>query len=293
VWEEAIDRHWGRAVAAGGTWGAAMATVVTVAQSTTGGRFGLNVFSSLTESGTWLSTSALVVTSLAMGAIVFWGATQMCVLTPRGEGVALWKRYFFVSLMLALARSHIFGAFTNHYLEPFAAGCVLTGILTQEMLTPVAEDRMPFAKRLWLTTALGLSVALAVEQGWGILQSLREDTPWKQFTAHLDTVNDPILSETPYVTVRSGRQPYMIDANKFAHLQHDGKFDDAELLRKIKQGEFVAIIAETPLEAPMRPIWGFPSRWLIPMRERYYLDARYVTPERSCTFYVYRPKTQL
>jgi hypothetical protein len=294
VWGEVTDGQLWRAVMTAAVWGAAMAVVVLVAQGMTGGRFALNVFSGLAETGTWISTWALLVTALAVGAAAFWGAILACIgVRPHQAGVMLWKRYFIVSVALAFMRSRIFGAFTNHYLEPFAAGCVLSGVMAQGLLSRARREPVPFANTVWLVTVLGLALALTVEQGWEIFQSVRGGAQWKQFAARLGTFDGPILAEDPYVTVRSGRQPYMIDANKFAHLQRDGKFDDADLLRRIGHGEFVAIISKTPLEASLRPLWAFPPRWLIPMRERYYLDSRYIMPERDSTLYVYRPKTQL
>lgn len=293
VWEEIVEGRLRRAVIAAGAWAATMAIVVITAQSMTDGRFWLNVFSGLAEAGAWLWTWGLLVTALAMGAIAFWGATLTCVTIQREPGLALWKRYFVISLALAFVRSRIFGALTNHYLEPLAAGCVLTGVLAQDLLARRPEDVARATRTLWLAMAVGLAVALSFEQGWSIIQSLRDDAPWQQFVARLAGFNDPVLSEDPYVTVRSGRTPYMVDANKFAHMQRDGKFDDTELLRRIENGEFAAIITRFRIDVDMRPVWAFPARWLIPMRRQYYLDARYVLPERRITIYVYRPEPKL
>ena len=293
LWEEVMERRLRRAVMAAVAWGASLGAVVIAAQGMTGGRFALNVFSGLAEAGPWSWTWALLVTALAMGVAAFWGAILTCVGMARQPGVTFWKRYFIISLALAVTRSRIFGASTNHYLEPFAAACVLTGALVQNLLAQAPEDILRCAHVCWLATVLGLSVALSSEQGWSIFQSLRDDTPWQQFVARLGEFNDPVLSEDPYVTVRSGRTPYMVDANKFAHMQHDGKFNDTELLRRIENGEFAAIITRFPIDADLRPVWAFPARWLMPMRHQYYLDAKYVVPERRTTIYVYRPEPKL
>jgi hypothetical protein len=290
LWEEFVDRHYLRAAAAVGAWGAVMAAVVILAQSLTRGRFDLNVFSGLAEAGAWLWTWVLFATSLAIGATAFWGAALACTGILRQPGVALWKRYFVISLALAFVRSRVFGAWTNHYLEPFAAGCVLTGVLVQDLLARGPEDVVRWTRVCWLATALGLSVVLSFEQGWRIFQSLRDDTPWRQFVARLRGFDGPVLSEEPYVTVRSGRTPYMIDANKFAHMQHDGKFDDRELLRRIEKGDFAAVITRFPIDARLRPEWAFPPCWLAPMQRRYRLGATYPVPERDATFYLYVPE---
>jgi hypothetical protein len=193
-------------------------------------------------------------------------------------------------LALAFARSRILGTWTNHYLEPFAAGCVLTGALAQDLLTLGPEDLVRWGRFCWLMMAVGLSVALSFEQGWKIYQSFRDDTPWRQFVARVSDINGPVLAEDSYVTVRSGRTPYMIDANKFAHMQRDGMFDDTELLRTIENGGFGAIVTEFPIDANMRPEWAFPGRWLGPMRRRYQLSGTYLLSGRDETLYLYVPK---
>jgi hypothetical protein len=291
LWEEVMNGRARRGIVAAGAWGAALAVVGIVAQVMTHGRFELNVFSSLAEAGPWLWTWALFVTALAMGAVAFWGATLACGSTTRQTGVGLWKRYFIIGLALAFVRSRIFGALTNHYLEPFAAGCVLTGVLVQELLALGPKDVVRWGRLCWLAVAVGVSLALLIDQTRQVIQPGRDRdvAPWEQFTAQLGKFDGPVLAEDGYVTVRSGRTPYMIDANKFAHLQRDGKFDDTELLRRIEKGGFSAIITRFRIDAALRPTWAFPPRWLAPMRRRYDLSATYVLPGRDQTFYVYVP----
>ncbi|HVM61459.1 MAG TPA: hypothetical protein VMV72_11400 [Verrucomicrobiae bacterium] len=295
--EEILRRRLGRAIAAATTWGAVLAAVAIAAQHATNGRFALNVFYSLAEAPSWWWTWSLLLTALTMGAVVFFGATIACAAPARFPGVGLWKRYFVVSLGLAFARSRIYGTWTNHYLEPFAAGCVLAGVLTDDLLAYSPNDVVRRAHIWWLATALGLSVALSFEQGWRILLSSRDNTSWKELATYVGKLDGPVLSEEPYLAVRSGRTPYMIDTSLFAHMQRIGRFDDTDLLRRIEQGELAAIISKTPLDDSRRPVWAFPPRWLIPMRKRYHLDARYVVPEpfsKSDDFYyVYRPKEGL
>jgi hypothetical protein len=82
----------------------------------------------------------------------------------------------------------------------------------------------------------------------------------------------------------------MIDANKFAHLQRDKKFDDARLLHMIETGGFAAIVTRFPIDANLRPTWAFPPRWLALMQRRYRLAGTYPVPERDATFYLYVPE---
>jgi hypothetical protein len=290
VWGEIADGRLGRAVAATAAWSAAIAAVGLTTQVMTGGRFMLNAFSAPAEVRAWSWAWVLLVTALATGAAAFWGAILACVGIARQPGSTLWKRYFVISLALAFARSRILGTWTNHYLEPFAAGCVLTGVLVQDLLALRPDDVVRWGRFCWLAAAVGLSVALSFEQGWRIFRSLRDDTPWKQFVARFRDFNGPVLAEDSYVTVRSGRTPYMIDANKFAHMQRDGMFDDTELLRGIEKGEFAAIITRFPIDASMRPAWTFPARWLAPMRRRYQLSATYTLSGRDETLYLYAPE---
>jgi hypothetical protein len=163
-------------------------------------------------------------------------------------------------------------------------------VLAQDWLAHPPEDVVRVTRTWWLAMAVGLSVALSFEQGWRIFQSLRDDTPWKQFVSRLQEFDGPVLAEEPYVTVRSGRTPYLIDANKFAHLQHEGEFDDGELLRRIEKGDFAAVITRFPIDARLRPVWAFPPRWLAPLRRRYQLSVTYILSGRDETLYLYVPE---
>jgi hypothetical protein len=291
LWEEVADHHSLRAVAVLAAWGGTMAIVAISAQSVTGGLFSLNVFTSLAvaQSGSW--PWVLLVMSLALGAAAFWGAALACVSIPQRHGVTLWKRYFIISLLLALARSRIFGAWTNHYLEPFAAGCVLTGVLVQDLSARGPKEAVHWASLCWLMAAMGITSTLLIDQARQVIRSGvdHEDMQWKWFVSQIGRFDGPVLSEDGYVTVRSGRIPYMVDANKFAHLQRDKKFDDSTLLHMIETGGFAAIVTRVAIDANPRPTWAFPSRWLAPMRRRYRLAATCPVAERDATFYVYVP----
>jgi len=258
----------------------------------TGGLFSLNVFTSLAvaQSGSW--PWVLLVTALALGAAAFWGGVLACAWMPQRHGVSLWKLYFVVSLLLAFARSRIFGAWTNHYLEPFAAGCVLSGVLVQDLLARGPEEAVHWACLCWLMAAVGITSTLLINQAPQVIRSGvdPEDIQWKWFVSQIDGIDGPVLSEDGYVTVRSGRIPYMVDANKFAHLQSDNKFDDATLLHMIETGSFAALVTRVAIDASVRPTWAFPPRWLAPMRRRYRLAATCPVAQRDTTFYVYVPK---
>jgi hypothetical protein len=292
LWEELADHHYLRAVAALAAWGGTMAIVAISAQSVTGGLFSLNVYTSLAvaQSGSW--PWVLLVTCLALGAAALWGAALACVSIPQRRGVTLWKRYFVISLLLAFARSRIFGAWTNHYLEPFAAGCVLTGVLVQDLLARSPEEAVHWACLCWLMAAVGITSTLLIYQAPEVIRSEvdHEDRQWKWFVSLIGRFDGPVLSEDGYVTVRSGRIPYMVDANKFAHLQSDKKFDDTRLLHMIETGGFAAIVTRVAIDANLRPTWAFPPRWLAPMRRRYRLAATCPVAERDATFYVYLPE---
>jgi hypothetical protein len=293
VVEEIFNRRFRRAAVTAGAWVAMVAVVAMAAQSVTSGRFALNVFVGLNQTAPWSWTWVLLWTSLATEVITFSGATLACVIIQRRLGAGLLKRYFVVSLALAVARSRIFGAWTNHYLEPFAAACVLTGLLAQDLAARDTQGAVRWARVFWLAMALGVSVGLLASEAIEIFRASRhsEDTQWGQFVARLREVEGPVLAEDGYLTVRSGRTPFLTDANKFSHLQRDGKFDDAELVRKIRHGEFAAIITRFPIDAAPQPGRTFPRRWLDPMHLRYQLTGTYLAPEHGVTFYLYYPET--
>ena len=79
-----------------------------------------------------------------------------------------------------------------------------------------------------------------------------------------------------------------MDAGIFADMQQHGKFDDADLLRRVNDGSFTAIITTVPLSDPER--WRyFPWRWIKPMQQRYRPADSFEWKQRHVTYYIYRP----
>jgi hypothetical protein len=289
--EELLCKRFRRAAMMAAAWAVMTVGVMVAGQWLTNGHFAQNVFGIVLR-GPWLWTWAAFTTAVVTGATAFWGATLACMATSRQTGVALWKRYFIISLALTFARSRIFGTWTNHYLEPFAVGCVLTGVLVQDLLALGPKDVVRWGRLCWLVGALGISIALVIDLSRQAFRPGRDtdDTPWKQFVARLDEINGPVLAEDGYVAVRGGRTPVLIDANLFSHAQRNGKFSDTELLRTIQDGGFAAVVTKFPIDATRPRARSFPQRWLEPMRGRYRLEATYPVPERDVTFYLYVPE---
>jgi len=195
-----------------------------------------------------------------------------------------------VSLVLTFLRTRIFGAWTNHYLEPFAAACVLTGLLVQDLATCDTQGMARWIRGGWLAATLGISIGSLAVDTHQILQAraATAEGNWNRIVARIGQFDDPLLSEDGYLMVRSGRTPFMTDPNYLRHLQGDGKFDDADLVNKIRQGGFAAIVTRFPIDAAAQPGRTFPRRWLEPMHVRYHLVETDPVPERGVTFYVYR-----
>ena len=291
VMEEILRRNFRGAAVIAGVWSAAAMAIILIGQVVTNGRFLPNVLVSAEHAALWSWAWTLLEVALALGVVTFSGAVLACVATGRQPDANLLKRYFVVSLALALPRTRIFGAWTNHYLEPFAAACVLTALLVQDLATRDTRGLVRWVRGGWLATSLGILIgSLAVDAGQ-VFQSRPEahDAQLDQFVARVGAFGDPLLSEDGYLMVRSGRTPYLMDPNYFRHLQSIGKFDDTELVDKIRRGEFPGIITRFPIDVPPRPGRTFPRRWLDPMRVRYQLEGIYPVAERGVTFYLYCP----
>ncbi len=91
------------------------------------------------------------------------GAVISYVVFCREERLALLRRSFIISCMLALAASAKAGAQLNYYLEPLALGCVLAaGLLRDE--AQAATRRLAVPLRIgWLGLAI---VACAANLSW-------------------------------------------------------------------------------------------------------------------------------
>jgi hypothetical protein len=104
----------------------------------------------------------------------------------------------------------------------------------------------------------------------------------------LDRIGQPILVEDSYLAARREEVPFMLQVGCFADLQADGKFDDADLLRRIETAQFKAIITRFPFDASVKDR-SFSPRWIRAMRDTYELTSFHAIPHGGPTLYVYQP----
>ncbi len=298
--EECRLRRWGRAVAVATGWGAALAIIVTVAQRLTGGTFVMNVSSFVHPFTVWRQALYLMTWTLSTNAAVFLASIWACATIATPAPASLLKRYFIVALALALLRSTNYGASQNHYLEPYAIGCVLTAILLQRWQDTPAGLRGRLLRLGWLGVAMAASIyTLSIRTAQIpalIAESIHHRTvrdgearDWDTLLARVAKLGEPILTEDNYLDLRRGLTPLMLDASLLGELQLHGRFDDADLRRKIAAGEFGAIITTEPFEATL--LWRyFPSQWIEIMRHSYRLTDRIPLKSLDTTYYIYQPK---
>ena len=296
---EIEQRRFARAAAVIGGWTICTAAAVTVMQWLTGGAFVKNAFEAV---ALWAGAGqawVLLREAMIQGIAVFTGGA-LAYVVARGDGrLTLLRRSFGVSFVLALAISTKAGAQVNYYLEPFAVACVLTSGLLRNQ-TWVATSRI--AKQFYIGW-LGLTVAVsATDLSWKAArlpewwravvdhravraQSAQE---WSRLAACLGKLDDRVLVEDLYLAVRQSQKLFALHPRHLEALRGAGMFDDLELLQRIVDGRFDAIVASFPLEneAPTRQ---FPLRWREAARGRYVLEKRCVGSKPDDTFYVYRP----
>lgn len=280
-----------------GTWMTGVAIVLIAAQTLTTGAFGMNVFGSLLGWANWPHVEMTLTLAATRGAAVFAGAGVAAALptTPR-----LLRTYFALAVALAMGSSAKFGSGSHYYLEAYAIGCALTGILVSEWLGRTAPNRIGL-QIPWLAIALAASVLTlgprltsAPELTGEIVRhhAIRRQTTeeWERVLERLRAIGQPQLIEDVYLAVRSSTQPVLVNASMFASMQRNGRFDDSDIVRQINGGRFEAVVTTQPLDGAGR-FRHFPRGWLELVGTRYKLADHYEIGEIGATFYIYLPRT--
>jgi len=291
-------RRFVRAISVVGGWTTGAIVGVAVTQWLTGGAFVKNAFEAV---AVWAGSGQVwgfLGEAMLQGMVVFAGAMISYGVFCHEERLALLRRSFLVSCMLALAASAKAGAQLNYYLEPFALGCVLTAGLLRDEVQPATSPLAVPLRIGWLALAIvacaaNLSGKAAHFPAWchDLLDHrairVQQARTWDRLAACLGELNEPVLVEDLYLAVRQCPTPYVVHPRHLAALRGAGLFDDSDLVRQIADGRFNAIIASFPLEqeAPTRQ---FPARWLEAANERYVLEKRCEGDGVGGAFYVYR-----
>lgn len=282
LWNQLRQRRWQEAIAFAAAVTVAVGITVAVTQWVTGGLFVTNVLTSVVMPGNWRWPIWLAASVLLMGGAVFggvacaWG-TGAARLAPRW-----WRDYFVVAFVVAFVTSFKFGSWTNYYLEAVAAGCILSALLVEQGLR-VGYSR-PLAVWLVITAAYSLDV---LRTRW--TEPDRAQSALAETVTQMGRGDDPVLVEDSYLAVRGGIQPYLVNAANFQRLRDAGKFDDSDVVRKLQDREFAAVVTMYPLQArtKARP---FPVRWLMVGDEGYALnESEEVSPGHG--IFIYRRKS--
>jgi hypothetical protein len=298
VLTEIEQKRFARAGTALGAWLIGVICAVEVAQWLTRNAFVKNAFEAVAVWAGARQVWGFAGQAMIQGLVVFVGALSSCVALRREQRSALLRRSFMLSLMLALLASAKAGAQLNYYLEPFALGCVLTGGLLRDEMEP---GTVPFAGPLRIGV-LGLALAictinlcskLAASPSWcrDLLDHrsirARQAQQWSRLAACLGELNERMLVEDLYLAVRQCPTPFVVHPRHLNALRGAGLFDDSEVVRRIADEGFDAIVASAPLqdESPERQ---FPSRWLAAANGRYVLEKSCIRDEPYAMFYVYR-----
>ena len=290
------QKRWRTALVVVGTWTVGVGIFIATAQTMTSGAFGMNVFGSLLG-WTGLQHVGIILTLVvARGAAVFAGA-----------GIAIGTRavprllraYFILAIALAVASSVKFGSGPHYYLEAYAVGCVLTGILISTWLAG-ATPHGAGLQITWLAVAVGAclmalgprltsarELAGEIRNHRAIREQMTEE--WERVLEHLRGIGQPQLIEDVYLAVRSTTQPVLVNGSMFASMQRSGRFDDRPLLRQIEERRFTVIVASFALEED-KINRHFPEHWLTAMQARYALAETLVMDQPQRTFFIYRPR---
>jgi hypothetical protein len=291
------QKRWKAALAIFGTWTTGVAIVIIAAETLTTGAFGRNVFGSLLGWAGWPHVEMTLTLAATRGAVVFAGACIAAALpaTPR-----LLRTYFVLAVALAIESSAKFGSGPHYYLEAYAIGCALTGMLVSGWL----EGAVPSLTGLriaWLAVALAASVltlgtrlASGPELAEKIVhhRAIRHQTAedWERVLDRLHAIGQRQLIEDAYLAFRSNSKPVLINASMLGSMQRNGRFDDSDIVRQINGGKFDAVVTTQPVDET-GGFRHFPSDWINLVRTRYRLADRYGINELGATFYVYLPRT--
>ncbi|MGO9244406.1 MAG: hypothetical protein ACLP0A_17140 [Verrucomicrobiia bacterium] len=291
-------RRFGRAVTVVGGWTICAIIGVAVTQWLSRGAFVENAFEAVAVWAGSGQTWGFLRDAMIHGMAAFTGAVLSYVLFCHDGRLALLRRSFIVSVMLALVTTAKAGAQLNYYLEPLAMACILAaGLLRDE--APPATRRFAVPVRIgWLGLAI---LACAANLSWKVARfpawyrdmldhgavRAQQARNWERLAACLGELNERVLVEDLYLAVRQCPTPCVVHPRHLEALRGAGLFNDSDLVRQIVDGRFDAIIASFPLEQKV-PTRQFPVRWLEAADRRYIMEQRCEGEGLGDAFYVYR-----
>lgn len=299
VVEECHRKEYGRGFMMLGGWIAGVVLGLLGARWLAGEAFIQNTFGSLAVTVGLSHQVYVLVMSAARGLVALAGGGLACATLAGGAYPRILKKYFLGALVLAFLSSAKFGSGPNYYLESYALGCVLSGLLLRHWKPEIASRVTILVSVGWLGLAYA-AVWLGLQPRLESLAQLSREVvnhstmrasearAWDVVLKRLGELEEPVLIENSYVALRLGRIPYMMNASFFGELQSRGKFEDTELLRRLDAGEFMAVVTACPLrtQAGFRHL---SPRWIEAIGRRYEPAEFLGSKSPEARSYIYRP----
>ncbi|MBV9581088.1 MAG: hypothetical protein JO057_21110 [Chloroflexi bacterium] len=171
----------------------------------------------------------------------------------------LWRMYFVVSGLVALATVGKLGASSNYWLELTAATSVLIGVLAVRLAS--ATHRAPFTSAglagLLLASLLTCVPAyqLTVSQAATALLNGPPQATTQRLQAAAYVANEPgaLLTDDPNLAVLAGKR-VEFEAIVFTLLAAQGTWDEAPILDAIQARQFGLVALTESLDAPQEPL---------------------------------------
>ena len=209
---------------------------------------------------------------------------------PYRPAERLWRMYFVLSGLVALATIGKIGASSNYWLELTAATSVLTGVLAvrvsdasapRAVFNSAGLASLVFASLLTCVPAYQTSMNQAVAAA---INGRSADTAGR-FDAAAVIANEPgpVLTDDPDVAVlaRKRVQFELI----YTLLATEGVWDEQPILKVIRERQFALVALQEPLDAPPRPLI---SRRLTE-NVRHALQDAYAPAGQLGGYWLYRP----
>jgi hypothetical protein len=205
----------------------------------------------------------------------------------------LWRAYFLVSGLEALATIGKLGASSNYWLELTAATAVLIGILAAR-LTEAADARAPFtstglagvvlASLLICVPAYQATVAQALELR--VSGATGGITPQLEVAPLVAAEPGAVLTDDPGLALLAGKR-VEFEFVIFTILAAQGVWDETPILDAIKAKQFGLVVLEESLDEPPRPLIS--ARFT--ERVRTALQAAYTPAGQQAGYWFYRPSS--
>lgn len=254
----------------------------------TGGMYYLNAVRGLAGNVTPGNIVSIVGEEVLWACLVpFVLATAQVLRVWRERRVDLWVIFFVLSFAVATLSTLRDGSATNYFIETLAVGCVLAGRELEQILRGAELDRRPATLgharlALLLPAIVYLSVAAHEVPSTGrLLAQLphRDEryegrrTLMQRAAERLEASGGDVFCAVDPVNLYLSK-PYMLDTFMFTNLADRGVFDDSELIRKLSERGFAAILLREP--ARREAVGQYQSTpWVRPAWQAAILDGGY------------------